>query len=132
MLYCTNCNEKIIEGAHFCSQCGGTEFIDGAPTKESKQTDLMREAMCAYIRHIPELTRGEISPLENIDRNDSGQLYGELTVNYKDRFGDKRTARFCAVAEELSDSGCRLSKNSPQRMADFAKPYLAKRALGFK
>lgn len=133
MLYCTNCGERIGFRVRFCPQCGSTYIVrDEPPTAQDRDEICVREALCEYVRHIPELTRGVFGELENIDRNEKGQLYGEMEVHYDDRFGEHRTARFCAVADSVRDGVCTFTAAGPQRMADFAKAYLAKRTLGFK
>ncbi len=133
MLYCTNCRSELNDMLLFCPNCGKADSLTSLQSDyREKHKEKLHSAMVEHIRHLPEFSLAQFGGIENFERNAHGQVYGEISVYYLDRFGEQRTARFCAVADRISSKECVFSSAGPQRMADFAKPYLAKRNLGFK
>ncbi len=129
MLYCTNCGSELNDMVLFCANCGaedeGTEQKSLLTDKELEEK--FRELVCAQLRKNSKFSRAHFGELEACVHNANGQIYAELTVHC----GGVRQ-RFCAVGEtDCANGALKLRAGSPQRMADFAKTYLARKTMGF-
>lgn len=138
-MFCSNCGNKIDDGAAFCPSCG-TKV--GAVVNQAEETvvvkskkDCIYESFCNYMRINPLIvgvnpTFGE---LENYEEGAGGMVYCELVASTRNPLGKTKNTRFGAVIEAVESDGNVVFKGAgPQLVTPLTGTKMLKMVLGFK